>query len=218
MAGIHEISFDNDPIPAIVREGEKPLYRCSINHTAHQSNSSENTVVAEKPAPFKKKQKQKNEAAAVPRIVVIDRREPVTEVRMTQPCYLELMAELAGKPPEKAGMLFGPTNDKSLITHFCPDEDGQSTSITFTIDGDFVNKKIRLFKEVDMEMKGIAHSHPAYFDRLSSGDLAYLDRLLGNPKNRNIGRIYMPIVCNRRMFHFLVDDCLNINIPHFQLV
>ncbi len=216
----YDIPRDYKPLAAIVRSvGDmRPLFNHSLNHTADRRAISGS-----------EKQKQNNKAPMQekspcralivrPPFRIKTKTEPAVSIRMTQPCFLEMMMELTSKPPEQAGMLFGPINDRSLITHFCLDENGIGTPATFTIDADFVNRKIQQFKQVDMEMKGIAHSHPGYFNRLSGGDLAYLDRLLGNPKNRGTEMIFMPIICHDRMYPYIVDEALNIIQPVFQLV
>lgn len=222
MMDCPQLPDDRQRPAALVRpySDDYPVYRHSTNHTAGKQTAGDGCESTRQNKRPKKKKKQETERALIvrPPYGATVQREPITTIHMTQSCFLELMFELCSRPPEQAGMLFGPSNDKSLITHFCRDEKGVGTSVKFTIDANFVNEKIRCFKAVDMEMKGIVHSHPTYINRLSSGDLAYLDRLLNNPKNRHEEMIFMPIVCQNRMFPYIVDQSLNVTEPRLQLV
>ena len=140
------------------------------------------------------------------------------EILMTQACYFDLMDDLTSHEPEQAGMLFGPSNQEGLITHYCPDLAGTGTPTTFKLDADFMNQKIRVFKDAEMSLQGIVHSHPPYVDRLSGGDLDYLRMLIGRPKNAELEFIFMPIVCGRRFIPYLVLPDLRVLSPKICLV
>lgn len=202
-----------DAPPAIHREHEslyQHSYRIgSINHTKNDYRHEE---------PSREPSSNHEKAIAIQRTAQIPIGDGITEMRMTYASYFELMLDLTGKRPEQAGLMFGPTNEESLVTHYVPENEGVGTSVTFTIDGDFVNRQIRRFKAVDIELKGIVHSHPPYFNRLSDGDLRYLRQLLGKPQNREAQVVFMPIVCSNRFIPFLVDSSINVSRPRFELV
>ena len=91
------------------------------------------------------------------------------------------------------------------MTHAVWDEEGEPSPVTFTLDGSFLNKKLRLFRHVDMDCKGFVHSHPRMVTRPSAGDVRYVTQLFGNPKNQETGFVYMPIFCGNRLYPYAVD-------------
>ncbi len=46
---------------------------------------------------------------------------PLWVLKITQPALRQLLDFLLAREPEAAGLLLGPTNDESLVTHFAPD-------------------------------------------------------------------------------------------------
>ncbi|MFG0285173.1 MAG: Mov34/MPN/PAD-1 family protein [Phycisphaerales bacterium JB039] len=102
------------------------------------------------------------------------------------------MMELALRPAETGGILLGPIGG-SVVTDFHFDAGGACTGSTYSPD------HITLQRLMDaqwlpsgLDMKGFAHSHPGQLDRLSAGDLAYIDRLLR--ANDDIDPFIAPIV------------------------
>lgn len=206
--------FELPDDPPAIRRIEEPLYRTtyglrSINHTEDKYPAKENQ---------KREDDRKENGLIANHVQHLPTSDGITEIRMTCPCYFELMQDLTGKQPEQAGLMFGPVNDDSLVTHYVPENEGMGTLVTFTINGDFVNRQIRRFKAAELDLKGIVHSHPPYFNQLSGGDLRYLRRLLGKPKNRGTEAIFMPIVCGNRFIPFLVDSEINVTRPRLELV
>ena len=137
-------------------------------------------------------------------------RRRVPQFVFTQSCFVASMSHIGGLPPERAGALFGPRNDVGLLTHFRADTEGTSTSITFTLNRDFLNSQIKAFKQLDYELKGIVHSHPRGFPRLSSGDMQYLSTLFANPANKDLSYIFMPVVCRNHMNCYVVNSALKV--------
>ncbi len=126
---------------------------------------------------------------------------------MARSVYDELLAHLASVPPEACGMLLGPASHGSLITHFIPDQSGESSPTTFHIDGARMTETIKPYVAAGLDVKGICHSHPSGFYRPSSGDLTYLKRLFTNSKNASSATslFYFPIVSDGQIFHFAYD-------------
>ncbi|MBI9017054.1 MAG: Mov34/MPN/PAD-1 family protein [Phycisphaerae bacterium] len=88
------------------------------------------------------------------------------------------------KPAETGGILLGPLN-KNEISDFYFDNDGQCSKATYTPDYAKLTHLLKTeWADEGIEMKGVVHSHPNRFDRLSGGDLTYIERLLKcNPRD-----------------------------------
>jgi len=50
----------------------------------------------------------------------------------------------------------------------------------------------------------VVHSHPAGVTNLSLGDLAYAQKVFGNPKNQALDRFFMPFVVEGRLIPFVI--------------
>jgi len=104
------------------------------------------------------------------------------------------MLALASRPAESGGILLGPVG-KTEVSQFVFDESGSCTGTTYS--PDHVSFQKRLNEEWlpnGLDMKGFAHSHPGRMDRLSTGDLSYIRRLLLNPSNADMDFFLAPIV------------------------
>lgn len=121
-------------------------------------------------------------------------------VLRTQAVYSSVLADLLSTPPEAGGALVGP-RDSELITHYAANP-GESTETSFTLDHITLNRQLAGWREAGLDLKGIVHSHPAGVHTPSRGDLAYLERLLGNPKNRHAASLAFPIVCDGRLWPY----------------
>ena len=139
------------------------------------------------------------------------------EILMTQGCFRDLMSDLTGSVPERAGMLFGPENQEGLIVAYCPDEMGKGTPTSFSLNGEFINSKIRDFSKAGMSLRGFVHSHPPLCTQLSGGDLEYVSGLIAKPEN-TVDYVFMPIVCKDRFLPFIVDENLSVFSPQVSLV
>lgn len=127
-------------------------------------------------------------------------------MRMTQSVYRLILDDLDESPfhGEHAGVLFGPEDEPDLVTYYLPDQTGQSTATSFTLDHYVLNLDIRRLKP-ELHCVGIVHSHPPGITRPSYGDLQYLAKLFGKPKNDDCDFILFPIVANGRLYPFIID-------------
>jgi len=132
---------------------------------------------------------------------IILRLEPV--IRMTQSCYVEIMGELANRPPEAGGMLLGPADD-DLVTHYIPDVNAKATAASFTLDAAGLNKVLAQFRECGMNAKGLVHSHPRGCVSPSVGDIEYVRKSLANAKNQAASRFLLPIVCGKHLYPYII--------------
>ena len=104
----------------------------------------------------------------------------------------DILLTIGARPAESGGILLGPvgTND---VTDFFFDDGGSCTGSTYS--PDYVTLRRKMQEEwlpAGIDMKGFVHSHPGSFDRLSTGDLAYINRLLD--KNDDMTMFVAPIV------------------------
>ena len=88
------------------------------------------------------------------------------------------MLTIGGKRPETGGILLGPI-DSDDITDFYFDHTALSTGATYSPDHVTLSRRMKEeWMPCGIDMKGFVHSHPRGVDRLSSGDLTYIRRLL----------------------------------------
>lgn len=128
---------------------------------------------------------------------------PLWIMKITQPALRQMMDYLLAREPESAGLLLGPADDDLLITHFVPDRTGRGTSASFELGTDELNDVLKRMKPAGINCKGIGHSHPAGVPSPSYGDLIYLRRVFGLPKNADAAQFYMPIVCGGRLYPYV---------------
>jgi proteasome lid subunit RPN8/RPN11 len=124
-------------------------------------------------------------------------------MKITQAALRQLMEYLLSREPELAGLLLGPADDDSLITHFVPDRTGHGTSASFELGTVELNDVLKRMKPAGINCKGIAHSHPAGITSPSHGDLIYLRRTFDLPTNAAAAQFYMPIVCGGRLYPYV---------------
>tara|TARA_R110002049_G_scaffold167265_5_gene333470 strand:+ start:11024 stop:11680 length:657 start_codon:yes stop_codon:yes gene_type:complete len=143
-------------------------------------------------------------------------------LKMTQSVYREIMDDLVEQPfrREKAGMLLGPSEEDDLVTHYIPDKNGRATYSSFTLDAASLNKTLRKYKGVNLNCKGVVHVHPPGVLQPSLGDLVYVAQLFANPKNTETTQVMLPIVCNGRLYPYLIhaESPREVLIPHLILI
>jgi Prokaryotic homologs of the JAB domain len=121
--------------------------------------------------------------------------DPRQRVLMSEPTFNEVVSSLGMARPEAGGLLLGPKNHRA-ITHFAMDHDATTTSTTFEVNSTRLNKMMKPFLACSLDLKGIVHSHPGGYDRPSTGDLVYLEKLFRNPKNAGEETFFFPIYCD----------------------
>lgn len=128
-------------------------------------------------------------------------------IKMEQTVYLKLMRELGGRPfeHERAGILFGPHDRDDVVTDFVPDRTGSFSATSFTLDHVTLNQTIRRNSDAGISCNGIVHSHPPGIAVPSGGDVAYLRSLFSTRMNAETTRFLFPIVCNGRLYPYVVD-------------
>lgn len=182
-------------IPRIVRhlsDADTPLYnRPSVQSSHYDSQQRLHDPLSKQ--------------SAIPSVSPVVHVRNGIALRLVQKTYLDIIDVLTTRPPEFAAMLMGPKGDNTLVTHAVWDDEGESTSTTFTLNARFLNRKLKLFKAVDMDCKGFCHSHPQFATRLSHGDITYVRDLFSKPKNDASGFVYMPIVCDGQFYAYAVD-------------
>ena len=113
-------------------------------------------------------------------------------MRIQESAFNEIINFIGSRPAESGGMLFG-REDDYIITRFVADTTARTTRATYQIDADTLNPVIqKLWKEEQLSLIGIVHSHPHGFGVLSGPDMAYFSDLLRNKMKRD--HFYTPLV------------------------
>ncbi len=113
-------------------------------------------------------------------------------VKISHSVCKDIMLTIGAQPAESGGILLGPVGTDD-VTHYFFDNNGNCTGATYS--PDCVTLRQKMEKEwlpAGIDMKGFAHSHPGSFDRLSTGDIVYINRLLD--KNKDMTMFVAPIV------------------------
>lgn len=119
----------------------------------------------------------------------------------------EIEQAIAMHPPERGGALLGPIGAR-IITHFIFDNTAQTTGSTYKPSLQLTQRVQELEIKQGIELKGMIHSHPGSFDRLSSFDEdAILEGLNLNP---HIPRLYAPIIATKAVSQGLGDHELSL--------
>jgi proteasome lid subunit RPN8/RPN11 len=125
---------------------------------------------------------------------------PVWVMKITQDAYREALEHLTSAEPELAGLFLGPTADDALVTHFIPDDSGESSPAAFRLGIENLNRHLKTARASRLNCKGIIHSHPSGLTHPSAGDLEYLQGLFALPANAGAAQFFVPIVADGR-FH-----------------
>lgn len=107
---------------------------------------------------------------------------PIIECKRT--VVEDFMIPICSKEPEQGGIILGPVDTDHVITDFYYDKGGSCTGSTYSPDHIELSRKMREeWIPSGIDMSGFCHSHPGGYDRLSRGDLIYIQRLLeANPE------------------------------------
>lgn len=98
-------------------------------------------------------------------------------MRVTQSAFFDMVNYIGANSAEKGGFFFGYEHDH-VLRRFIPDRNAATTGSSYAIDADGMNPIIKeLWKNEELQTKGIIHSHPKGSTRLSSADLIYFNDL-----------------------------------------
>lgn len=123
--------------------------------------------------------------------------------KITPSVFHAILGQLVWTGREQGGLLIGPAGEP-LVTHFLPDEEAVATADSFEVDAVRMNAKLRPFLELAMNCKGVVHSHPPRVTAPSIGDQDYVRRSLGNRRNHKADEFFLPIVCDGRLYPWVV--------------
>ena len=113
-------------------------------------------------------------------------------IRMSRHVRCQIMCTIGTRRPETGGILLGPVGSND-ITDFYFDSTALCSGATYTPDHITLRRKMKeIWLPAGLDMKGVVHSHPGGFDRLSGGDLLYIRRLL--ERNPDMDLFAAPIV------------------------
>lgn len=140
-------------------------------------------------------------------------------LKITPSVFSAILAQLVWTGREQGGLLVGPAGEP-LVTHFLQDEEALATATSFEIDAVRMNAKLRPFLQLAMNCKGVVHSHPPSVTAPSVGDRHYVRQSLRNPRNHKAEEFFLPIVCDGRLYPWVVrrEDPLTPRLAQLVLV
>lgn len=116
----------------------------------------------------------------------------MSPIKMSHEANKKIMNYICSRPAESGGILLGPIGTNE-VTDFYFDRGANCTGATYSPDHVTLNRKMKEeWLPAGIDMKGFVHSHPGHLDRLTSGDLSYIKRLL--QKNTDMDMFIAPIV------------------------
>lgn len=99
-------------------------------------------------------------------------------LKMASEVYREILYTIGAYAAETGGILLGPI-DSNDVTGFYFDNSAKCSRATYSPDHLTLSKKLKEeWMPSGIDFKGFAHSHPRRINRLSSGDMVYIQRLL----------------------------------------
>lgn len=131
-----------------------------------------------------------------------ERLTPIHAIQVTTTAHDQALKYLKWRGREEGGLLLGPA-DHHCVTHFIPDEEGVGTPGSFTLGASWLNAVLKKYVALGLDAKGVIHMHPPGYQRLSSQDMEYARKLMGNPKN-TVDRLLMPLVVDGRMIPYII--------------
>ena len=105
--------------------------------------------------------------------------------------FEDICSQIASHPPERGGALYGPRNYPA-VTHFELDQAGTTSAVSYTPSTQLINNVPRVEAEMELQFKGIIHSHPSGFAHPSSADESAVTSFFR--VNPHFSRIELPIV------------------------
>ena len=114
------------------------------------------------------------------------------ELRMAHAAFCDILNTVGSLAPETGGILLGPVGSND-VTDFHFDDTASCSGATYSPDHESLQRKMNNeWLPAGVDMKGFCHSHPGNLDRLTSGDMAYIQRLLA--ANGDMDMFAAPIV------------------------
>lgn len=99
-------------------------------------------------------------------------------LKMASEVYREILYTIGAYAAETGGILLGPIGSND-VTDFYFDNSARCSRVTYSPDHLTLSQRLKEeWMPSGIDFKGFAHSHPRKFDRLSSGDMVYIQRLL----------------------------------------
>ena len=121
-----------------------------------------------------------------------DKSTEIPELRMDSVAYKSMLLTIGSHRPETGGILLGPIGSNDITTWYF-DRGGNCTGASYSPDHVNLNQRMKdIWLPLGIDMKGFVHSHPGRHDWLTTGDLAYINRLLD--KNDDMTMFAAPIV------------------------
>lgn len=121
-----------------------------------------------------------------------DEAQATFQLRIARSAYRAMLETLMSKPVEAGGILLGPIGADD-ITEFYFDAGAVCTGATYSPDHVALNQLLNeIWIPSGCDWKGFGHTHPRGADRLSTGDLRYIRRLLRS--NEDMAQFAAPLV------------------------
>lgn len=120
-----------------------------------------------------------------------------------QSVFVRMYEYFVRTKPEAAGILTGHISNQDTVCDFVPDESGVATAVSFSLNASMLNRVLKERKAIGQTCIGIIHSHPSGVTQPSGGDMTYFKRLFARPANRDASSLFVPIVCDGRVFAYV---------------
>lgn len=119
-------------------------------------------------------------------------------MKILKEVYRELEEYFIGDYEEERGVFLA-KNQAGTICDFVPDEHGSRDSFSFYPSADVLLEASNRWKEEDLELSGIVHSHPnGKNGKLSSGDLLFGKKFFD--LNPHINELYLSVFFDNELF------------------
>lgn len=106
--------------------------------------------------------------------------------------WMQIRNTVGSYPPETGGILGGKRSEDQ-VTHFHYDQGANRTGSTYSPDYERLNALLKTeWNPADIDLLGVAHSHPSWCRRPSDGDMVYARVILEH--NPQMERLWLPLV------------------------